>query len=197
MNKIKTVDEYINSAEHWRDELVRLREILISTPLEETIKWGSPCYTYGSENILGLGSFKTYVGLWFFQGALLSDPKNVLINAQEGKTKAMRQWRFTSITQIKVRAIKSYINEAISIQQSGVKITPNRNKPIIIPNELQNALKQDNSAKIAFDQLAKGKQREYADYISDAKRSDTKLKRIDKIMPMIKQGEGLHDRYRK
>ncbi len=90
----KTVDDYIEAAEPWQDELIRLRKILRSTDLEETVKWGAPCYTHDGKNVVGMASFKSYVGLWFHQGALLGDKKKVLINAQEGKTKALRQWRF-------------------------------------------------------------------------------------------------------
>ena len=79
MQRHKTVDEYINAAGQWHDELVRLRKILNSTKLEETVKWGAPCYTFGGKNIVGIGAFKSYVGLWFFQGALLTDPGKRLI----------------------------------------------------------------------------------------------------------------------
>lgn len=84
MQRAKTVDDYIAHAGAWRDELIRLRNILRATPLQEDVKWGGPCYTYKGRNVVGIGSFKSYFGLWFFQGALLNDDNNVLINAQEG-----------------------------------------------------------------------------------------------------------------
>ena len=115
----KTVEQYIDNADQWRDELMQLRRILTSTRLEESVKWGAPCYTFGGKNVVGIGAFKSYVGLWFFQGALLSDPDGVLINAQTGKTKAMRQWRFTSAREIKTRAIRTYVTEAIELAARG------------------------------------------------------------------------------
>ncbi len=80
MKRYKTDDAYSEGAEFWKDELIQLRKILNSTKLEETVKWGGPCYTFDRKNVVGMGAFKSYCGLWFFQGDLLSDPKKVLIN---------------------------------------------------------------------------------------------------------------------
>ena len=130
MNRFKTVDEFISGKKLFRDELIKLREILNSTQLEETIKWGAPCYTFAGKNVVGIGAFQSYFGLWFFQGALIDDQNNVLINAGEGKTKAMRQWRMTSAKEIKPQAIKSYVNAAMQIVVDGAEIKPDRNKPL-------------------------------------------------------------------
>ena len=100
MKRYKSVDAYIESAEYWQEELRELRKILRSTELEETTKWGGPCYTFDRKNVVGLGAFRSYVGLWFFQGVLLKDERQVLINAQSGRTKAQRQWRFTASADI-------------------------------------------------------------------------------------------------
>lgn len=58
MQRYKTVDAYIQGAEQWQEELIRLREILISTQLEETVKWGGPCYTYQGKNDVGMSAFR-------------------------------------------------------------------------------------------------------------------------------------------
>ncbi len=196
MKRYKTVDEYIEAAEQWHDELVHLRKILNSTDLEEGVKWGAPCYTVDGKNVIGLGAFKSYCGLWFFQGALLADNEGVLINAQEGKTKALRQWRFKSKKEINARRIKAYVKEAIDLQSRGLEIKADRNKLVVIPPQLKRALAKNKKANASFNQLTKGKQREYADYVGDAKREETKLKRIEKVIPMIVAGQGLNDKYR-
>lgn len=196
MKPRKTVDEYIEASEHWQDELIRLRKILSSTDLQETVKWGGPCYTFDGKNIVGMAAFKSYVGLWFFQGALLADKEKVLINVQEGKTKALRQWRFRSKKEIDARRIKAYVNEAVDLQKQGLKIKAERSKTIEIPPQLKQAFQRNKKAHSCFSQLTKGKQREYADYIADAKREETKMQRLEKILPMIKAGKGLNDKYR-
>lgn len=196
MRRYKTVDEYIDNAERGKDELRKLREIMQSTELEEVVKWGSPCYQVDGKLICGLGSFKSYVGIWFFQGALLADKEKVLINAQDGKTKAMRQWRFSSKKDIKVRLIKSYIKEAIELQRQGKEIKPQRGKPVEVPPQLDAALAKNKKAKASFERLTLGKKREYAEYISTAKREETKATRLEKILPMILEDKGLNDKYR-
>ena len=197
MKRFKTVDEYIENAEQRQPELIRLRKILQSTKLVETVKWGSPCYTHNDRMLVGLGGFKSYVGLWFFQGALLADADKVLINCQEGRTTAMRQWRFESIKDIKARKIKAYVNEAIELADQGQEIKPDRNQPVVVPPELKQALSKNRKAQSAFKALTKGRQRDYANYIADAKRAETKVKRLEKIMPMIEEGIGMNDKYRK
>ena len=195
MRRFKTVDEYIELSEY-SAELSKLREILLSTGLKEELKWSAPCYTYQGKNIVGIGAFKSYFGLWFHQGASLTDPENVLINAQEGKTKALRQWRFTNKKEIKVRTIKAYVKEAIEAQKAGDVIKPDRSKPIVVPPELQQAFNSKKVLQNAFSKFTKGKQREFAEYIAAAKRAETKQKRLEKILPMILDGVGLNDKYR-
>ena len=151
---------------------------------------------FDGKNVVGIGAFKSYVGLWFYQGALLADSKNVLINAQEGKTKALRQWRSQSKRDIDARLIKAYIKEAIGVQQGGGEIKPARGQPVLVPPQLKTALSKNQRANTVFKSLTPGKQREYADYISAAKREDTKIKRLAKIIPMIAAGQGLNDKYR-
>lgn len=121
MKRYKTIDDYIANAAKWQDELGRLREILQSTELTEDVKWGAPCYTYDGKNVVGILGFKSYFGLWFHQGVLLEDRKKVLINAQEGKTKALRQWRMNSPNDIKPAAINVYVREAIQLVKDGAK----------------------------------------------------------------------------
>ena len=97
---MSTVESFIEKHSNWNTELNTLREILQKTDLEESIKWGSPVYSFETKNVVGLGAFKSYVGIWLFQGVFLSDQKGVLENAQEGKTKALRQWRFHNVNEI-------------------------------------------------------------------------------------------------
>jgi len=196
MQRHKTVDEFMASSKQWKAELIKLRSILRSTRLEETIKWGAPVYTYDGKNVVGIGGFKSYFGLWFFQGALLADKQKLLINAQEGRTKALRQMRLRSGDEIDARSIKGYVKEAIGLVTQGVEIKADRSKPLTVPAELQAVLRKRKRAKTGFEKLTPGRQREYAEYVASAKQHATKEKRIDKILPMIEAGVGLNDKYR-
>ncbi|MEW7292988.1 YdeI/OmpD-associated family protein [Aquimarina sp. 2304DJ70-9] len=196
MEKNKSVEEFIAKKTEWKRELETLRSIMRSTEMEETIKWGIPVYTLGNKNVIGMGAFKSYVGIWFYQGVFLKDKQNKLINAQEGKTKGLRQWRFTSEDDIDQGLILQYVNEAIENQKEGKEIKPEKSKTVDIPSELKTALMSNDKLQESFEQLTPFKQKEYIEYITTAKREATRLSRLEKITPMILQGIGLNDKYR-
>lgn len=199
MVKISPVDEYIDNHSEWSKELTQLRQLISSHGLAETIKWGAPVYGINGKNVIGLGAFKSYCGLWFFQGALLQDKDNKLINAQGGKTKALRQWRLESLKEIRKESetIKAYIREAIDNQKKGKFIAPAKNKPFELPKELKVAFENNEELSQAFEKFTISKKREFAEHISAAKQVETRERRIQKIAPMILEGVGLNDKYRK
>ena len=196
MKRFTSPEAYIEGHPHWQQELIKLRSILLTTEVKETIKWGSPVYTINNKNVVGIGAFKSYVGIWFFQGVFLEDKKKVLINAQEGVTKGLRQWRFNSEKDIDEKLILEYVAEAIQNQKDGKEIKPAKKKPLILPEELIKYFSENKNVKEAFDKFTPGKKKEFAEYISEAKREATKMKRLDKITPLILAGTGLNDRYK-
>lgn len=197
MKKVNSVEEYIEVHSKWSEGLTGLRNLMLSTELVETLKWSAPVYTINGKNVIGLGAFKNHFGVWFFNGVFLKDEKKLLINAQEGKTKALRQMRFESIDDINKNAVLSYVKEAIDNQKLGKEVKQDRGKKeTIIPIELQRELDKNGNYKISFDKLTPGKQREYCEYIASAKRETTKQNRLEKIKPMILSGIGLNDKYK-
>lgn len=196
MKKPATVDSFLQEHEQWREALTKLRALLLASGLEETIKWGQPAYTLDGKNVAGLGAFKSYAGIWFFQGGLLEDKYGKLVNAQEGKTQAMRQWRFQSAEEIDEKLVLEYIAEAMRYQQAGREAKPAPNKPLLLPEELSAALKSNTQLAERFAQLSPGKQREYAGYIGEAKREATRAQRLEKCIPLILEGKGLNDKYK-
>jgi uncharacterized protein YdeI (YjbR/CyaY-like superfamily) len=197
MKRAKSVDDYLEINSRWANELLTLRSVMQEIGLPETLKWGAPTYCVNQKNIVGLGAFKSYVGLWFHQGVYLKDEAKVLINAQEGTTKALRQWRFTSVDDIDKDLVKAYVLEAIENQKAGKELKPTRAKTFDIAKEMDQALCSNDALAKAYFTLSFGKQKEYANYITDAKQESTRLKRLDKITPMIIEGVGLHDKYMK
>lgn len=180
----------------WAEELELLYSIVRSTELEETIKWGGPCFTINGKNVLGIGGFKSYVGIWFNQGVFLKDPQKVLVNASEGKTKALRQWRFQSKKEINPKLVKAYILEAIENAKQGKELKPEKKETGELPDELKSVLKKDKKLNTEFSALSPFKQREYIEYIADAKQEKTRIARVEKSVPLILQGKGLNDKYR-
>ena len=194
---MEKVESYIHKHKQWQVALEKLRKIMLESGLEEDYKWSLPVYTQSGKNIVGIGATKNHVGVWFFQGSLLKDESKVLVNAQEGKTKAMRQWRFSDDTEIKPQVLKAYVKEAMENLKAGRTVKVQRNRKLVIPPALAQMLKNNESLKLAFEKLGLSKRREFAEYIESAKQEKTKIKRLQKIEPMILSGMGLNDRYKK
>ena len=158
----------------WEEELDFLKSIIIKTDLVETTKWGTSIYTHNNKNILGIGGFKSYFGVWFINGVFLKDEAKLLVNAQEGVTKALRQWRFNSKEDINEKLLLSYIKEAIENQSKGLSHKPIK-KEVVISDFFENELKKDTILAKAFEQFSPYKQKEFLEYIDDAKQEKTKI----------------------
>jgi uncharacterized protein YdeI (YjbR/CyaY-like superfamily) len=181
---------------NWTDELKKLRKLVLDCGLTEELKWGVPCYTYRNNNVLIVSAFKDFCAVSFFKGSLLKDPYGIL--AKPGKnSQATRYARFTNIQEI-IEAepvLKAYIFEAIEAEKAGWKVEFKKN-PEPIPEELQQKLDEDQFFKTAFEELTPGRQRGYIIYFSQPKQSKTRVTRIEKCVPKILNGEGLHDKYK-
>lgn len=186
----------MQNTDKWKVELEKLATIIAKAPLTKSIKWGAEVFTHNGKNVVSYGGFKNYFTVWFYNGVFLKDEYKVLMNAQEGKTKSLRQWRFTTIDEIDENKILEYIHEAIAIEDKGLKIKPVRFTPIAIPALLEVQLHKDKILKGAFEKLTPGKQKEYIIYLNEAKQEATKTTRLNKIIPMIIQGVGLNDKYK-
>jgi uncharacterized protein YdeI (YjbR/CyaY-like superfamily) len=199
MERVQTVDEYITSSGKWDKSLQLLRKLISSTELVETVKWGMPVYTLNNKNIVGFSAFKSWTGLWFYQGVFLKDPERRLISAQEGTTKGLRQMRFSSLNEIEEarEIILAYLEEAIQNQKKGKVIKPERNKKLEIPEELQEVFSRDPALKEAFEALSLTNKRDFAEHVGSAKREETRKQRLEKVIPMILEGIGLNDKYKK
>ncbi|MFH6997247.1 YdeI family protein [Flavobacterium sp. FlaQc-57] len=180
---------------NWEEELLFLKSIIDKTELVETIKWGGPVYVYNNKNVIGIGGFKDYFTIWFFNGVFLKDDKKRLINAQEDKTKSLRQWRFTSKEDVNEAEVLEYILEAIENEKQGKVIKPTK-KEAIISELLQKEMDKNPILAEAFQKFSPYKQYEFLEYIETAKQEKTKLLRIEKVIPMILGNIGLNDKYR-
>ena len=191
----KKVDAYIKKHDQWSKQLSAARKIMNSAGLTETIKWGTPHYTFEGQIIVGLAGFKNHCAFWFNQGVFLKDKAKVLINAQEGTTRGLRQWRMEEGDKLDIKLLKAYVLEAIEVQKAGKKITPKK-KELNVPAELAAAMKKNAKLKKGFEGLTPGKQKEYAEHIDSAKQEKTRASRLEKAIPMITAGAGLYDKYK-
>jgi uncharacterized protein YdeI (YjbR/CyaY-like superfamily) len=188
------VDEFLNKTSKWKVEFVALREIVLDCDLTEELKWRLPCYTSQDRNIAIIQGFKEYCALMFFKGALLKDPNGVLTPPGEN-SQAQRQIRFTNLQEIieKETIIKSYIAEAIEVEQAGLEVNFKRTAEYTVPEELQTKFAESPDLKTAFEALTPGRQRAYILHFSQPKQSKTRESRIEKYRQKILEGKGLND----
>jgi uncharacterized protein YdeI (YjbR/CyaY-like superfamily) len=188
------VDFFFSKAKQWQEEFEKLRMIVLDCGLTEELKWGCPCYTFQKSNIVLIHGFKDYCALLFFKGALLKDPKGILIQ-QTKNVQAARQIRFTSVQEIvKLKpTLRAYIKEAMEVEKAGLKVNLKKTAEFTVPEEFQNKLAEIPALKRAFAALTPGRQRGYILYFSAPKQSKTRQSRVEKSMRQILLGKGLDD----
>ena len=188
------VDWFFEKDTKWQKEYAKLRILLLDCGLNEELKWGCPCYTFQSANIVLIHGFKEYCALLFFKGALLNDPNGILIQ-QTKNVQSARQIRFTEVREIVKleRVLKAYIYEAIEVERAGLKVKLKKTSEYKIPEEFQKKLNKTASLKKAFEALTPGRQRAYIFYFSQPKQSKTREARVEKYTKQILGGKGLDD----
>lgn len=189
-----TVKELIEKSKKWKEELTKLRTIVLDCGLTEEVKWYQPCYSFNGTNLIILGSFKEFCTLSFFKGALLKDEKKILEfpgkNSQSAKI--VKIANLNQINELE-QTLKDYIKEMIELEKAGVKVTFKKIEEYQIPEELKVIFKQEQDFEKAFKALTPGRQRAYLLHFSSAKQAQTRISRIEKSKPQIFAGKGLND----
>jgi uncharacterized protein YdeI (YjbR/CyaY-like superfamily) len=178
----------------WSAEFAALRQLCLASGLNEALKWGQACYDLNGSNVVLIHGFKDYCALLFMKGALLKDPKRLLVQ-QTKNVQAARQLRFSSLADINQRqaAVKACIRDAIAVEKSGAKVEMKGVAQFDVPEEFQKRLQDDPELAAAFHALTPGRQKGYLLHFAAAKQSSTRTARVEKQAPRILQGLGLDD----
>ncbi len=181
-------------AEKWQNETDSLRKIALDCDLVEELKWGKPCFTYQKKNLAIIIPLKDACALSFFKGALLKDPKHIL--QKIGEAQAGRWIKFTSPKEISAlqATLRSYIYEAIEVEESGKKVLLKTASEYVVPEELHLRLNAAPKLKAAFEALTPGRRKSYIFHVSGAKQAKTRAARAEKCVPMILSGRGFNER---
>ncbi len=194
--KDKQGPNWYQSRGNWQAAEELMQQIIVKTSLKKEFKWGNYIYTHKGKNVIGWGGFKNFFSLWFYNGVFLEDKEKQLISASEGKTKALRQWRFEDVKDMDAEKIAAYIQESIQNIDEGKELKPTK-APAKVPSGLfLEALQADKVFNDSFQALTPGKQKEYIEYIEEAKQEKTKQSRMEKIKPLIFAKKGLNDKYK-
>jgi uncharacterized protein YdeI (YjbR/CyaY-like superfamily) len=191
---IPEIDRFIAEAKAYKEEMTALRHILLDCGLTEAWKWRQPCYCLGKKNVVMIMAFKSYLALGFFKGALMKDPEDILVKAGEN-SQSGRQIRFESLEQIlqMESTLKSYIKNAIEVEKKGLKQEVDSERKLDLAAELLERMEQDPALKKAFKALSPGRQRGYNLFFTGAKQSKSRAARVEKHIPRILAGKGIHD----
>ena len=188
------IDAFFDRPDRWGAELRALRALLLAAGLDETWKWRSPVYCEGGGNVAIVWGFRDAATLGFFKGVLLKDADGHLC-APGPNSRSSRVARFTTTDQIEAASgwIAAYLAEAILLerQDATVDLPPD---DLSLPDELAERLAADPDLSRAWDALTPGRRRGYVVQISGAKQSSTRAARIERHVPLILAGKGLHDR---
>lgn len=178
----------------WTEPLQALRKLVLAAGLQETLKWGSPCYTHDGRNVVMVVSFREYCSIEFFQGAALEAEEGVLESHGENSHVA-RFVRFHSAKEVRARKalLEGLLAQAIERAKAGEKIErPKAAQPV--PAELARRLASDAPLRKAFEALTPGRRRSHVLHVSGAKQSTTREARVAKCVPVILAGRGFNER---
>ncbi|MBA2685557.1 MAG: YdeI/OmpD-associated family protein [Gemmatimonadaceae bacterium] len=189
------VDAYIEkSADFAKPILVRVREMVHAAcpDVEETIKWSSPFFDYKGQMMCAVAAFKQHCALIFWKAPLIDG-----IPANGDKSRGS----FGRITSLKELPTKKqfdrWIKAAMKLNDAGVTVQRTRTKKpeAKVPKELAAALAKNKKVTAAFASFPPGQRREYCEWISEAKREETKVKRVTQAIEWIAEGKTRNWKY--
>ena len=186
------VDAFVSRAKVWQGVIQKLRSVLLDCGLDEDLKWGKPCFMFNGKNVAIIQPFKEHCALMFFKGGLFEDTHGLLRSQGENTQSAMRL-EFTSEAQVKKAVLKSYVKQAIAVEKAGLSVDFKARRELELPEELTQILQNDRKLAKAFYALTPGRQRGFVLHFTSAKRSETRTARIEKCVPKILAGVGMHD----
>jgi uncharacterized protein YdeI (YjbR/CyaY-like superfamily) len=188
------VDSYIASApEFSKPILVELRKrVHAACPgVVETVKWRMPSFEYHGL-LAGMAAFKAHMTFGFWKDGLLRKEKEHAATVERaGCMKA-----FADLPP-KTAFVKA-LQRAMQLNEEGVKAPRMRDKPkkpIAVPPDFARALAASRKAKAVFDAFAPSCKREYLEWIVEAKKEDTRARRIAQAIDWIGQGKKRNWKY--
>jgi hypothetical protein len=163
--------------------------------LRETIKWGNSCYE-GRGLVCGFAAFKKHVRLFFFKGAQIPDPDGIFAGGEDNASG--RSMKFLSLEDVPVKKLERLVRAAARQDANGIaKPTPRMSRPELpMPREFSAALKQAPKAQAYFGTLSPSCRREYIEWISTAKKDETRERRLAAAIEMLSEGKRYNEQYR-
>lgn len=189
------VEDYLTSGGSWRAEMRAIRDILADEGFDVALKWGKPCFwTESGGNIAILQPMKDALRLLFFQGALLDDPGRKLFwNGPNSRAAKFLAFRSVEEVGAEVDTIRAMALAARANAEAGRRVPPREGEPDL-PDELSEALADDEDFAAGWDALTPGRRRGWVLHFADAKQPQTRNRRIGKAREAVLAGKGWNER---
>ncbi len=194
------IDAYIEKAAPFAQPILNhLRELIHQhcPDAVETLKWSMPHFEYNKRLLFGMAAFKQHMAFNFWLGSVMADTYGLL--QRDEKTPMSTLGKITSIKDLPSdKILAHYIKESVKLTDEGVK-KPKKEKTevsaIEVPDYFQQALNKNKKAKAAFDNFPPSHKKEYLEWIIDAKREETRQKRIEQALEWMAEGKSRHWKY--
>jgi uncharacterized protein YdeI (YjbR/CyaY-like superfamily) len=191
----KRIDAYIAKAPDFaKPILTRVRALVHegAPHCEETLKWGHPSFVQDGL-LCGMAAFKEHCAVNFWKSALIlgSDRQT---NGPAGVLRRIRSMKDLPPK----RKFVGYVRRAVELNATGTKVPrpPARpRQPITIPDEFRRALARNAAARRAFEGFSPSHQREYLEWITDAKQDATRERRIAQALEWLAEGKPRNWKY--
>lgn len=189
------VDAYIDrQAEFAKPILTHLRETVHAAcpDCEETLKWSSPTFMFRGQMLAGMAAFKQHATFGFWRGSLV-------VGDNDAQMSAMGQFgRIASVDDLPPpEVLDALVRKAMKLTEEGVKPPRNKHKkePFSVPQDMRAALDANAAAAATFDGFPPSAQRDYVDWITDAKRDETRAKRLAQSVEWLAEGKRRNWKY--
>ena len=193
-NAPREISDYISAMPAFSKQIcTKLRTIILQADknIVEDWKWGPHYSCQGM--ICGYGAFKNHVKLTFYNGSAMKDPKRLFNHCVDNEFN--RSIKYTDAQQLDEKAIQEYVRESVEINKKGFRRVVT-SKTVQVPDDLQSALSKDKIASKFFGQLTPGYQKDFAEWVTSAKKSETRIDRISKVVAMCHEGRRMNDKYK-
>ncbi len=195
-NKDPRIDAYIaKAAEFARPILKHLRKVIHAgcPQVEETIKWGMPHFDYKGP-LCGMAAFKQHCSFGFWKSELI-------VGASEKGAEAMGQFgRITSLADLpSEKVLAGHLRKAVELNEAGIRkpSTPRSKvkKDLVVPDYFKAALKKNKKAMQTFEGFSYSHRKEYVEWITEAKRDETRAQRVKQAIEWLAQGKSRNWKY--
>ena len=182
------VDEYISKAEDFAKPILRHLRTLVHAAVpeaEEAMKWSFPHFMHKGM-LCSMASFKNHCAFGFWKESLV-------LNGRADRDAMGQFGRITSLKDLPSdRTLTGYIRKAARLNDDGVKVVRKRppvKKALVVPADLEAALTRNKDARRTFEAFSSSNQREYVEWLTEAKTDSTRQKRLETAVAGMAEGK--------